>query len=94
MKTVDLTKLSARKLRDEIKSREAAHYANVDAFVMCGKGHLTGSDIRTLANGSSLLSITALARQWCTDRDALTAAQDELTARERFHGSDKPIKRT
>lgn len=90
----DLSKLSAKKLLAEIDARSKAHSANVDSMIQHGYGHCRGSDIREFAKGSSLLARTLLARRWVETQDARQAAFDEQDARRRYHGSDKPIKRT
>lgn len=88
-----LEKLSAAKLHSEIAKRHAAYYAAVDAMIRNGYGDMRGSDIEAAAKGDSLLSITSLCREYLALRAAHNAALDELDARKRWHGGDKPIKR-
>lgn len=91
---MDLAKLSAKKLQAEIAKRDAAHMWNVDAFIQSGRGYMTGEAIREAAKGSGLLILTQLARAWVKSSDARREAWDEEEARRRYHGSDKPIKRS
>lgn len=91
---MDLTKLSGRKLELEISKRSTAHKAMLDRVIAAGMGQMRGTEIRDLAKGSSLLSKTLLAREWVAVSDAYQEANDELYARQRYHGGNKPIKRT
>lgn len=85
----DLAKLSAAKLRAEIDKRESTHSALLDETIAAGYGAYTGRQIRDIirANPWPLLVEHIAA---CDARDAANA---ELDARRRYHGSDKPIRR-
>ena len=88
-----LEKLSAAKLHAEIAKRRTAYYAATDGFIRAGRGDMRGTDIEAAAKGDSLLSITRMCREYLELRAAYNEACDELDARKRYHGSDKPIKR-
>ena len=80
-----LAKLSARRL-DELEERwYALVCANTRDLINAGFGNLRGSDIRTMAH--------PLADAYRTLNDSWQTVLDEQKARERWHGSHKPIKR-
>jgi len=85
---VDLTRLSARKLHDVIAKRDAAHSATLAETISAGYGNLTGAQVRERAKAGDyvcLRHVTAL--------DAWLEATQELDARRRWHGEDKPIRK-
>lgn len=90
----DIAKLSAAKLHALIAVRERADNVALDAVIAAGMGNMTGNQIREFAKGSSMLNKVMLARKRIETRDALQEAYDELDARKRYHGGDKPIKRS
>lgn len=87
-----LSKLSAKKLREEIAKREKPMRELRDRVLAAGFGDARYSDLREFAKKSSLLSKVVLVREYLAAFDSVQEARDELAARERFHGSDKPIR--
>lgn len=92
-KPFDITKLSAAKLHAHIAAANARHTRVLDAVIAHGMGSYTGAQMAEIAKGSSLLARTMLARELIEARDAYLSALNELDARRRWHGGDKPIKR-
>lgn len=92
-KPFDITKLSAAKLHAHIAAANARHTRVLDAVIARGMGSYTGAQMAEFAKGSSLLARTMLARELIEARDAYLSALNELDARRRWHGGDKPIKR-
>jgi hypothetical protein len=90
----DLETLSARKLQEVIARRNKRWGETLDATIAAGMGDARYSDMVEYAKGSSLLARTRLARDYLNASLDYTAAHDELDARKRYHGSDKPIKRS
>ena len=88
-----LEKLSGPKLRAEIAKRSAEQSRLIDAAIAAGMGEMRHSDIVELAKGSSLLSKVLLAREYLAASEAFHAAHEEMAARKRYHGGDKPIRR-
>lgn len=93
MATTDYSKLSAKKLHEVIAKREARWSEMLDAVIKAGWGNARYSDIVEMAKGSSLLDSTKLAQDYLNARHDVDVVRDELDARRRWHGSDKPIKR-
>ncbi len=93
IKPLDLTRLSATKLRAETEKRETAHGLQLAAIIAAGFGDARMSDLWEWSRESALLPRTQLAKAYCQTREAEQACYDELHARRRWHGSDKPIKR-
>ncbi len=93
MANTDLTKLSAKKLHALIAERSAEDTRTCDACIRAGMGHMTGNEIAELAKGSSLMSKVLIARERTAARAAYSEALNELDARQRYQGNDKPIKR-
>lgn len=89
----DLSTLSAKKLRAVIARREAHWSTVLDATIAAGLGQARFSDMVEFAKGSALLTRTKLAIDYLNARRDIQVAWDELDARKRWHGSDKPIKR-
>jgi len=89
----DLASLSAKKLHAVIARREARWSATLDATIAAGLGQARFSDMVEFAKGSSLLERTKIANDYLNARRDVQMAWDELDARKRWHGSDKPIKR-
>lgn len=92
-KQPDLAKMSGPKLRTRIQILDAEDSASIKRLIAAGLGGARGSDIADLAKGSSLLAKVRLAREHMQIRERLNAARDELEARHRYHGSDRPIRR-
>lgn len=88
---MDLSKLSAKALHAEIHKRDMARCKALDATIRAGMGNMRHADIVELSKGSSLLSRVMLARDYLTTCAAWVEADDELMARKRWHGTDKPI---
>jgi hypothetical protein len=89
----NLSKLSGPKLRALIAKRDAERGAALDATIAAGMGMLKHHDIIELASQSSMLERTQIARRYLQTRGAWLEANEELDARKRYHGGDKPIKR-
>ncbi len=89
----DYSKLSAKKLHEVIAKREARWREMLDAVIEAGWGDLHYSDIVEKAKASSLLDSKKLALDYLNARRDIDLVRNELDARKRWHGSDKPIKR-
>lgn len=89
----DLETLSAKKLHAVIQKRHARWSEVLDATIAAGMGDMRFSDIVELAKGDPLLPKVRLARDYLNARHDWAVANDELDARRRYHGGDKPIKR-
>ena len=89
----DLETLSAKKLYEVIKRREARWSATLDATIAAGLGNARFSDMVEFAKGSTLLGRTKIARDYLNAHRDVQLAYAEMDARKRWHGSDKPIKR-
>ena len=89
-----LAKMSGNKLLACIEKLNAESLRISREFVNAGYGHYRGSDIRELAKNKDLTgNIKKLCAEYVTVNDKLSAANDERFARNRWHGSLKPIKR-
>mgnify|MGYP001602931663 CR=1 FL=1 len=88
-----IEKLSGPKLHALIAKRDAACSAALDATIAAGMGMMKHSDIVALSTGSELVEKVRLAREYLMTRAEWANAHDELDARRRYQGSDKPIKR-
>lgn len=86
----DLTKLSAAKLHAVIAKREAAHSELLDETIAAGYGEIRHNDIVRMAREDK----TPLLVKYLAASDAVSEAWFELDARQRYHGGDKPIKRS
>jgi hypothetical protein len=91
-KQPNLSTLSGPKLKTRISVLDAEHSASTSRLIAAGLGSARGSDIETLAKGSSLLANVRLAREHMEICRRRNDAFCELAARERYHGSDKPIR--
>lgn len=87
-----LEKLSASKLHALIAKRDAAVSALNSGFIANAWGNMRYSDIREAAKDPSAPA-HALSVRYLKADAALMEARDELAARKRWHGGDKPIKR-
>jgi hypothetical protein len=85
---VDLTRLSARKLHAEIEKRDARHSETLKEVIAAGYGNLTGREVRDRAKALDYVCARHVAAL-----DAFLEATQELDARRRWHGEDKPIRR-
>lgn len=91
----DLTRLSVNKLNALIARRfEASRIAN-KAVIAAGLGSMRGFEMRQLVRDEKLApdQLAAARASIAADTD-YHAAVDELAARRRWHGEDKPIRRT
>lgn len=82
----DLSRLSAaalNALRD--KTCERAHNAN-RALIAAGRGNETGQETRGMCD--------PLALEYIASHDEFNAINGEIDARRRWHGSDKPIRKS
>lgn len=93
MKVIDLSKMSAKKLHTLIAKREAERGAALDATIAAGMGMMRHNEIELLAKLSCPEYETEIARRYLATRAAWLEAVEELDARKRYHGGDKPIKR-
>lgn len=91
---MDIAKLSARKLNELLEKRDVEKCRLRDAVIAAGFGEWRGNELREFAKGSSLLSKVVLVREYLAASDAWQEANAELDARRRYHGGDKPIKRS
>lgn len=92
---VDLSKLSANKLMEHINKLDEATSIVTRKFIDAGYGHYRGSEIRELARNPDLTgAIKTLCVEYVRIYDAYNAANAERSARNRWHGNMKPIKRT
>lgn len=80
-----IDKLSERELTALYHKRLAAHMRIVDRLIAAGRGMERGSEIRQHSDPDSVA--------WGVTADSFQLAADETRARERWHGSRKPIKR-
>lgn len=90
----DLSKMPAKKLHALIAKREAERGAALDAMITAGMGMMRHNEIELLAKLSCPEYDTEIARRYLSTRSAWLEANEELDARKRYHGGDKPIKRT
>lgn len=86
---VDVTKLSEAALMARIAKAGAVTSRLCDALISAGYGHERASDtrLRAVATGDKL------ACDWVKARDAEQILWDEESARLRYQGNRKPIKR-
>jgi len=91
--TVNLAKLSGPKLRAHIEKLDAARGVALDATIAAGMGMKRHAEIALLAKLSCPPYETHIAREYIRTRAAWLEALEELDARKRYHGGDKPIKR-
>lgn len=89
---VDLTKLSGPKLHALIAKRDAKRVTALDAAIAAGMGMMRHSEIVELSTQNALLEKPRLAREYLLTRANWLEAVEELDARKRYHGGDKPIK--
>lgn len=89
----DISKLSGPKLHALIAKRDAARGAALDATIAAGMGMMRHADIVALSTGSDLIANVRIAREYLMTRAEWENANDELEARRKYHGGDKPIKR-
>lgn len=87
-RAVHLPTLSAAKLLAELERRDAAHSALLDETIAAGYGDTRHNEIARLATAERW----PLLVEYMAASDALNAARDERNARNRWHGSDKPIR--
>lgn len=89
----DLAKLSARKLHELIEARRIENSRLLNEVIAAGFGNWRGAELRDFAKKSSLLENVLLVRDHIAAADSYHEAADELDARRRWHGEDKPIRR-
>lgn len=90
----DLETLSAKKLHDVVAKRCARWGELLKATIDAGLGQARFTDMVELARGSSLLFKTKLAQDYLNARRDYDVALTELDRRKRYHGGDKPIKKS
>lgn len=90
----NLNKMPAKKLHTLIVKREAERDAALDATIAAGMGMMRHNEIEQLAKLSCPPYETEIARRYLATRAAWLEAVKELDARKRYHGGDKPIKRS
>jgi hypothetical protein len=88
-----LEKLSGPKLIALIGKRYEIRCVLLDDTIEAGLGRYTHSMMRELAFTSSA-PLSGLAKRWLIANDDWLEAVVELEARKRYHGGNKPIKRT
>lgn len=86
----NLEKLSAAKLHAEIEKRREKDGAFLSALIAAGFHNHTGNQLDAMVRDGSATKLVTDAR---AASHAYYAALDELDARRRYHGGDKPIKR-
>jgi len=89
----NLETLSAKKLHEVIKRRDARWRETLDATLKAGMCDFTHSQMVEYAKGSSLSYRVNVARDYLGARHDWKVAMDELDRRKAYHGSDKPIPR-
>lgn len=89
----NLETLSAKKLHEVIKRRDARWREMLDATIAAGLGNARFSDMVEFAKGSTLLGRTKIARDYLSAHHDWKVAMDEIDRRKAYHGSDKPIPR-
>jgi hypothetical protein len=85
---MDLERMSGSKLMDLCDRRNAVVSRLTRKLIDSGYGNERGSETRERAKAGD-----PLAQRWVNALDAAQAVYDELDARHRYHGSNKPIKR-
>jgi hypothetical protein len=85
---VNLTKLSAAKLLAEIAKRDEVHSALLSETIAAGYGNTKHSELADLAQTKAY----PLLVEYMAAFNELHEARAELNLRQRWHGSDRPIK--
>jgi hypothetical protein len=85
---MDLERMSGPKLMALHERRGAVVSDLTRELIAAGFGQERGSETRERAKAGD-----PLAQRWVEAQDSVQAIYDELDARRRYHGSNKPIKR-
>ena len=88
---MNIEKLSGPKLEALLAAREATHSGIIDELIAAGYGSVTSGELRSMAKNDPSNRLIA---RYVSAADACNDAYEELQRRKRWHGGNKPIRRT